>query len=149
MNNQHIQAVRLAPKGIRTLALELFVDNEQAGMKLIEKANRRLPIGPLLVITPLEIISSDKVGDSLWHITATAETAPGREWLIQDSAVELIKWMDEQNKKPIIAHGPLPRDADQIAELSFKRTIQNARKKPTPRKPLVTKQTIKNSVKKK
>jgi moderate conductance mechanosensitive channel len=149
VSNQNIQAVRLAPKGIRTLALELFVDNEAGGIKLIEKANRRLPMGPLLLITPLTVVSSEKVGDNLWHITAVGETAPGREWLIQDSAVQLIKWMDEKNKRQIIAHGPLARDADQLAERSFKRTIQNARKKPVPRKSLVNHNAIKNTVKKK
>lgn len=147
INNQNIQGVRLAPKGIRTLALELFVDNEAAGYKLIEMANKRLPIGQLLVITPLYVVASDKVGDNLWHITALGETAPGREWLIQESAVELIKSLDEKSKKPVIAHGPLARDADKIAERSFKRTIQNARKRPVPRKNLA--KTVKKTVVKK
>jgi hypothetical protein len=132
INNQHIQAVRLAPKGIRTIALEMFVDDLEVGEALITKTNKRLPTGPLLVVTPLTIISSDKVGDSLWHITAVGETAAGREWLIEQSAVDLIKWMDEQSKKPVLAHGPLARYADAEAERRFSRTIKNAKKRPTP-----------------
>lgn len=139
VNNQNIWAVRLTPKGTRTIALEMFVDDEAAGHKLIEKANRRLPVGPLLVVTPLTVVSSEQVGGSLWHITAIAETAPGREWLIEQSAVDLIKWMDEKSKPPVLAHGPLARYADSEAEQRFRRTIENARKRPAPKKPLSVK----------
>ena len=134
LSNQNIAGVHLTPKGIRTLSLEMFVDDPVAGEKLIEKANSRLPIGALLVITPLTVVSNEKVGDNIWHIAAVGETAPGREWLIEKSAVELIQWMDEQSKKPTIAHGPLARYADVEAEKSFRRTIINARKRPAPKR---------------
>jgi hypothetical protein len=134
VSNQNIQAVRLSPKGIRTMALELFVDNLASGERLIRLTNQRLPVGPLLVVSPLEIISTEKAGESLWHITAIGETAPGREWLIEKSAVELIKWLDEQNDPPVIAHGPLARFADRDAERRYARTIRNARKLPRKRR---------------
>lgn len=134
VNNQHIQGVRVAPRGIRTIALELFVTDLAAGLKLVEKTNKRLPIGPLLVSAPLAVTSSEEVGEELWQITAVGETAPGREWLLEDSAKELIKTLDEQSKKPIIAHGPLARYADSDAEKRFHRTIRNARKHPTSKK---------------
>lgn len=134
VNNQHIQGARIAPRGIRTIALEIFVIDLKAGTQLIEKTNRRLPIGPLLVSTPLQILSHEEVGDELWHITAVGETAPGREWLLETSAVELVKSLDEASRKPVIAHGPLARYADSDAERRFKRTIHNARKSPAKRK---------------
>ena len=137
MGNQSITGVHVTPKGIRTIGLELFVDNAEAGEKLVEKANRRLPTGPLLVVTPLTIVSTEKVGENLWHITAIGETAPGREWLIEKSAVEIIQWMDSQSKKPVIAHGPLARYADPAAERSFRRTIQNGRKRPIPKRSVI------------
>ncbi len=129
LNNQYIQGVRLAPKGVRPMALEMFVDDLASGEKLITMTNERLPIGPLLVVNPLEIISAEEVGDNLWHITAITETAPGREWLIEKSAVDLIKSLDQQSKKPVLAHGPLARFADSEAERSFARTISNTGKK--------------------
>ena len=134
IGNQHIMGVRLAPRGIRTIALELFVTDLPSGKQLIEETNKRLPIGPLLVTTPLQIISSEEVGDKLWQITAVGETAPGREWLLETSAVELIKTLDQGQKTPSIAHGPLARYADSDAERRFSRTIYNARKRPTPKK---------------
>jgi hypothetical protein len=133
LNNQYIQGVRLAPKGIRPMALEMFVNDLAAGKRLISLTNQRLPIGPLLVVSPLEIISAEEVGESLWHITAVTETAPGREWLIEKSAVDLIKSLDEQSDKQVLAHGPLARFADSEAERSFARTISNTRKRPSPK----------------
>jgi moderate conductance mechanosensitive channel len=133
INNQNIQGVRVSPRGIRTLALEMFVKDLTAGKQLIALTNQRLPIGPLLVVSPLEIISAEKVGDSLWHLTAVSETAPGREWLIEQSAVELLKSLDEQRKQPVLSHGPLARYADSEAERRFARTIRNARKQAPPK----------------
>ena len=141
ISNQNIQGVRVSPKGIRTLALEMFVDDLAAGRRLITMTNQRLPTGPLLVVSPLEIISVEKAGDSLWQITAIGETAPGREWLIENSAVELIKWLDEQSKKPVLAHGPLARYADSEAERRFARTIRNARKTPALKRSAAKKQS--------
>lgn len=134
VNNQHIQGIRITPKGIRTIALELFVTDLIKGQLLIAKANERLPSGPLLMVSQLHITEEIKVGDQLWHLTAIGETAPGREWLIETAAVDLIKDMDQKSKTPIIAHGPLPRYADNEAEKRFKRTITNARKKALPKK---------------
>ncbi|MDB5184652.1 MAG: mechanosensitive ion channel MscS, small conductance mechanosensitive channel [Candidatus Saccharibacteria bacterium] len=148
VNNQNIQAVRIAPRGIRSLALELFVTNVAAGERLIEQTNKRLPIGPLLVITPLRIISEDQTGESLWHITAIAETAPGREWLIENSAVALMKDLDEANKSSVIAHGPLARFADIDAERKFNRSIHNARKRPKPKRQSVATANAKRKARK-
>lgn len=142
INNQNIQGVRIAPKGIRTIALELFVNDAAAGEELVVAANRRLPNGPLLLVSPLEVIEIAEAGEKLWHITAIAETAPGREWLIEQSAVDLIKALDEEHKKPVIEHGPLARYADSEADKRFRRTITNARKKPAKKHRVVKKMPI-------
>lgn len=134
VNNQNIQGVRLTPKGIRTIALEIFVIDLKRGQELIEEANDRLPIGPLLLLRPLVVREEVKVGKNLWHITAVGETAPEREWLIETAAVNLIKELDDESEKQVIAHGPLFRYADLEAEKRFKRTISNARKNPKTRK---------------
>jgi hypothetical protein len=128
VNNQAIQGVRIAPKGIRTIALEMFVNDVKAGEQLVAATNRRLPSGPLLLVSPLEVVETAEVGEELWHITAVAETAPGREWLIEQSAVDLIKSLDAERAEPVIEHGPLARHADSDADQRFRRTITNARK---------------------
>ena len=130
VNNQNIQGIRLTPKGIRTIALEIFVTDPNQGRKLVSEANDRLPSGPLLLVTPLTVREEMKVGKNLWHITAVGETAPEREWLLEKAAVDLIKELDEASGHPVISHGPLARYADRDADKRFKRTITNARKKP-------------------
>lgn len=133
VNNQYIQGVRIAPKGIRTVALELFVTDPKAGEKLIADTNRRLPAGPLLLVSPLVVVEIAGVGEKLWQITAIGETAPGREWLLETSAVELIHSLDAERSKPVIEHGPLARYADSEADRRFRRSINNARKQPVKR----------------
>lgn len=130
VNNQNIAAVRIAPKGIRTLAIELFVTDVDKAQKLIDMTNRRMPKGQLLVISPLNIMTSGQVGDELWHITAIAETAPGREWLIERYALEVMKDIDESRNMHVLATEPQARFADTDAERRFARAIQNARKAP-------------------
>lgn len=139
VNNQQIAGVRIAPKGIRTIALELFVNDPKIGENLVVAANRRLPTGPLLLVSPLEVVEVAEVGEQLWHITAVAETAPGREWLIEQSAVDLIKSLDEERSKPVIEHGPLARYADSEADKRFRRTIANARKQPKAKRKVIKK----------
>ncbi len=133
INNQSIQAVRITPKGIRTLAIELFVKDLDKGLELVESTNRRLPGGDLLVVNPLNVMTSDKVCDGLWHITAIAETAPGREWLIEKYALDVMKEMDETKKLGLLASEPIARNADSDAERRFARAVHNARKAPKQR----------------
>lgn len=129
VNNQSISAVKVTPKGVRTVALELFVNNLEKGIELIEETNRHLPTGPLLVATPLSVMTEVSVGENLWHITAIGEVAPEREWLLITLAVQVIKELDEANKTPVLATEPIARNADSDAERRFARTIKNARKR--------------------
>lgn len=128
LNNQNIQGVRVSPKGVRTIAIDIFVSDLQRGLDMIEQINLRLPRGPLMVARPLHIMHQSQVGPSLWNITAIGETAPGREWLLRDYAVELMKEMDETETRKVMQTEPIARYADSDAERRFARTIQNARK---------------------
>jgi moderate conductance mechanosensitive channel len=129
VNNQSISAVRVTPKGVRTIALELFVSNLEKGIELVEETNRHLPTGALLVATPLSIMTEVSVGENLWHITTIGEVAPEREWLLLTFAVQVIKELDAANKTPVLATEPIARNADSDAERRFARTIKNARKR--------------------
>jgi len=137
VNNQSIMAVRVTPKGLHTIAIELFVSDIDAGNKLIEDTNVRLPIGPLMVVSPLNIMTQAKIDDKLWHITALSEVAPGREWFLDDYAITIMKDLDK--KKKILVHDPISRFADSEAERRFARTIKVAHKPRLKPKPLATK----------
>lgn len=129
VNNQSISAVRVTPKGVRTIAFELFVTDLDKGIALLEETNRRLPSGPLLVATPLTIMTEVSVGEHLWHITAIGEVAPEREWLLHTFAIQVIKELDSTSNHHVLATEPITRNTDSEAEKRFARTIKNAQKR--------------------
>ncbi len=137
INNKDIAGVSITPKGVRTVAIELFTKDHDKAVKLIEDANLRLPHGSLAVASPLVVMTSSAVGKDLWHITAISEVAPGREWLLDKFAIEVIQELDEKQK--VLVHEPISRWADSEAERRFARTILNARKTRTHRENVVTK----------
>lgn len=126
--NQNIQSVRIAQKGVWTMAIEMFVTDEVKAEKLVEKVNALLPTGPSLVASKLSIMKTDKRSKDLWHVTAIGETAPGREWLLERTAIELLKNIDEKSKSPILITDPVARYADNETERQFARAVSNAKK---------------------
>lgn len=133
VNNQNIAAVRITPKGVRTLAIDLFVTDLKRGLTLVAETNRRLPAGPLMLVRPLRITEQNEVEKGLWHLTAVGETAPGREWLLEEFAPKILKELDEESKKHILENDPIARYADRDADARMIRTINNARKAPLER----------------
>lgn len=133
VNNQSIAAVRITPKGVRTLALDLFVTDLKRGLSLLAETSRRLPAGPLMLVRPLRVTEQVEVEKGLWHLTAVGETAPGREWLLEDFAPRILKELDEENKRPVLENEPIARYADHDADARMIRTINNARKSPLER----------------
>lgn len=128
VSNQNISSVRIAQKGVWTMAIELFVSDKKQTERLIEQVNALLPVGPSVVVRPLAIVSESERTKDLWHLTAVAETAPGRNWLIERTAVDLLKNLDEKSKNPVLVTEPVARFADNDTEREFARAIKNAKK---------------------
>jgi len=145
--NQNIAGVRVAQKGVWTMAIELFVTDRKRAEALVERTNSLLPIGPSLLVSPLRIMTEDQRGDDLWHITAIGETAPAREWLIERTAIDLLKKLDERSAHPILVTDPIARYADNDTERQFARAVRNAKKtRRAPRRPkLAVPQKLKNN----
>lgn len=137
INNKDIAGVSISPKGVRTIAIELFAKDEEKANQLIEETNMRLPHGALGVVSPLTVMTISRIGNSIWHLTALSEVAPGREWLLDKFAIDILKELDE--KRPVLAHEPISRYADNEAERRFARTINNLRKVPVDRPGVVQK----------
>lgn len=135
MSNQNIAGVRIAQKGVWTMAIELFVTDPNKAEILMEQVNTLLPTGPSLVASPLRIMTSTERAKDMWHLTAIGETAPGREWLLERTAIELLKKLDEKSQSPIMVTEPVARYADNDTERQFARAVSNAKKtKRTPRR---------------
>jgi len=128
MANQNISGVRIAQKGVWTMAIELFVTDPKRAEALIEQTNDLLPTGPSLVASRLNVMTTTERSKDVWHVTAVGETAPGREWLIERTAIDLLKKLDEKSKKPVLITDPVARYADNDTERQFARAVSNAKK---------------------
>lgn len=124
LHNQHIQGVRVTPRGVRTMAVDVFVNDVDQAKKSIEKLIKTLKAGPTMLASPLHIIETEKLAPDFWRITIMGQTAPGREWLIENFFTEALKSADQRNAHFGILYGPLVRYADEAAERRFRRAVR-------------------------
>lgn len=121
VHNQFIQAAHITPRGVRTVSVDVFVHDLEAGRKIVNKALQSLPIGPTMIIKEMKIEEEVELGP-VFQITSKGQTPPGREWLIEDFAVNVIKELDNKKTK-VIAHGPIVRYTDAKAERILTRSV--------------------------
>ena len=124
LHNQHIQGVRVAPRGVHTLAVDIFVDKLEPAEKAISKLLKTLRSGPTMMATPLHIVETENLSDGLWRITIVGQTTPGRDWLIENFFTDALKEADKRNNTFNIVYGPLVRFADESAERRFRRAVR-------------------------
>ena len=125
IHNQQIQAVHVTPNALRTLAVDLFVKDRVAAEKAVHEVIAAMPTGPTMLARPLRIKYSERWGDDLWRITVVGQTAPGREWLIENYFVNAIKTHGEDKEKSekLLIYPPIARFADPVADNRFKRAV--------------------------
>lgn len=123
LHNQHIQGVRVTPRGVRTMAVDIFVNDVEQAKRSLKKLLVTLKAGPTMLATPLHIVETEKLAPDFWRLTIMGQTAPGREWLIDDFFVNALKTADKNDKNFDITYGPLVRYADEAAEKRFRRAV--------------------------
>lgn len=127
VHNQYIQAVHITPRGVRTLAVDVFVHDLEKGKATLTRLMKAVPSSPMMLAKPLKITASEKWGEDLWRLTVTGQTAPGREWLVEKFFVETIIDVDAEvtdRAERIFAYAPIARYADPVADKKFKRAIR-------------------------
>lgn len=126
VNNQTIQAVHVTPRGLRTLAVDVFSHDEEAARKSLEKIIKTIPTGTMLLAQPLRITRIEEWNDNTTRFTIVGQTAPGREWLIEKFLVEAIEDIDSDKKKEdrIFIYKPIARFADEAAAKKFRRAVR-------------------------
>ncbi len=130
LHNQHIQGVRVTPRGVRTTAVDIFVNNSRVGRTLIEKAIATVPTGTLKVIEKPTINREEQWGDKLFLFTVVGQAAPGREWLMENYFIQSLQELDERRQGPkTLVRPPISRHADAAAERSFKRAVRMGKEK--------------------
>jgi small conductance mechanosensitive channel len=127
IHNQQIQAAHVTPRGLRTIAVDVFVRDKEKGLSILKELAKAVPVGAMMLARPLSINKPEEWGNSLYRITIMGETAPGREWLIENFFVNAIKEVDStvRNKmNRVFVYEPIARYADPAAEKKFKRAAR-------------------------
>lgn len=129
LHNQHIQGVHVTPSGVRTVAVDVFANNETVGRTMIEKAIDTMPRGTLKLTKKPHISRAEKWGEKLWYFTVIGTMPPGREWLMDRYFIESLQELDDRRKGPkMFVRPPISRFADDKAENTFKRAVRMADK---------------------
>lgn len=123
VHNQFIQGARVTPRGLRTMAIDIFVNNQEKGRDLVNRVIEALPHNPLTIVNKMGIKSEEQWGEKLWVMTVIGQTPPGREWLMEEYFVDAINELDEEQKTQVLARKPLVRYADPAANRSFRRAV--------------------------
>jgi len=127
VHNQQIQAAHVTPRGVRTLAVDVFVRDKEKGLRTLKELAKAVPVSPTMLATPLKVNKPEEWGGGLWRITAVGQTAPGREWLIEKFFVNAIIDVDSTVRNKInrtFVYEPIARYADPVADMKFKRAVR-------------------------
>ncbi len=127
VHNQQIQAVHVTPRGVRTMAIDVFTRDAEKAKEILKEILSTLPSSTSLLSRAPKITKVEKWGNDMWRLTIIGQTVPGREWLIEKFLVNAIKEVDEGKRKKtdrIFIYDPIARYADPIAEKKFKRAAR-------------------------
>jgi hypothetical protein len=130
VHNSQVLAVRVLPRGLREISIELFVRDEKAGRELFEQSASVMPSGPTEFVRVPWIENVQRLDDTLIRIRGRATLAPGREWLANGFFVSVVK---ERAGEGLLVHGPVVLEYDELARQRFaRRTTRSLRKPPVP-----------------
>lgn len=132
IHNQQIQAVHVSPKGVRTMAVDVFVRDRVKGERAIDDIINTIPTGTTMLASPLKVTYAERWNDELWRISVIGQTLPGREWLIEKHFVQMVEDIDrgvQDQKDRLVVHTPIARFADVDADRKFRRAVRVASRK--------------------
>jgi moderate conductance mechanosensitive channel len=119
VHNSQVLAVRVLPRGLRELSVELFVRDGEAGRRLFEQSAEIMPVGPTEFVRRPWIERIDHLDGGLCHLRGRATLAPEREWLANGFFVSVLR---ERATDGLIVHGPVILEYDESARRRFARS---------------------------
>jgi moderate conductance mechanosensitive channel len=125
VHNSQITAARVLPRGVKELAIELFVSKREAGERLVEDVGRILPEGPTTFIKRPWVSHVEELSPVLTRIRIHTTVTPGREWLAESFFSDLLK---QRASDGLIVHGPVALAVDERATRSFARASATTRR---------------------
>jgi hypothetical protein len=123
VNNSQVQAVRVLPRGVRQVSIELVVRDENEGRRLFEDAARLMPVGPTQFVRLPWLEAVERLDDELVRLRGRAAVAPGREWLAQGFLASVLR---ERAGQGLIVHGPVVIEIDDLASRRYARATAGA-----------------------
>jgi hypothetical protein len=123
VNNSQVQSVRVLPRGVRQMSIELVVRDEGEGRRLFEDAARVMPVGPTQFVRMPLIESVERLDEDLVLLRGRALVAPGREWLAQGFLASVLR---ERAAEGLIVHGPVVIEIDDLASRRYARATSAA-----------------------
>lgn len=127
IHNQQIQAAHVTPRGVRTLAVDVFVRDKDKGLRVLKELAKAVPVSTTMLTQPLKVQKPEEWGGGLWRITVIGQTPPGREWLIENFFVNAIREVDSTVRNKMnrtFVYEPIAHYADPIADKKFKRAVR-------------------------
>jgi small conductance mechanosensitive channel len=118
VNNSQVQAVRVLPRGVRQVSIELVVRDESEGRRLFEDAARVMPVGPTQFVRMPWIEAVERLDAELVLLRGRAAVAPGREWLARGFLADVLR---ERASEGLIVHGPVVIEIDELASRRYAR----------------------------
>jgi small conductance mechanosensitive channel len=125
VHNGQITAARVLPRGVKELAIEIFVSKRETGERLVEEVARILPEGPTTFITRPWISHVEELSPILTRIRVHTTVTPGREWLAESFFTDLLR---QRASDGLIVHGPVALAVDERATRSFARASATTRR---------------------
>ncbi len=123
VNNSVISSVRVLPRGVREVSIELVVRDEEEGRRVFEDAARVMPIGATQFVRAPWIESVERLDEDMVLLRARAAVAPGREWLADGFLTDVLR---ERAPEGLIVHGPVVIAVDELARLRYARATSGA-----------------------
>jgi moderate conductance mechanosensitive channel len=125
VHNSQITAARVLPRGVKELAIELFVSKREDGERLVADVARILPEGPTTFIKRPWIAHIEELSPVLTRIRLHTTVTPGREWLAESFFSDLLQ---QRATNGLIVHGPVSLAIDDRAARSFARASATSRR---------------------
>jgi moderate conductance mechanosensitive channel len=125
VHNGQITAARVLPRGVKELAIEIFVSKREEGERVVEDVARILPEGPTTFIRRPWISHVEELSPVLTRIRVNTTVTPGREWLAEGFFTDLLK---QRASDGLIVHGPVALAVDERATRSFARASATTRR---------------------
>ncbi len=118
--NSQITAARIMPRGFKRFAIELYTRDKEAALAVVADAAGLLPAGPTHLNVPPRVVRVEERSPTLARIRVEATVVPGREWLVNDLFVNLLR---ERAERDLFVGAPVVFAVDDEAVASYARAM--------------------------